>query len=383
MTKWLLKVMFLLFLFAENVQAYELSFVCKFYESGESVKYSDHLNMGKKDSLGVGKYSSGLTIMDSGVSLEGWQPVWCYSTSSTNIRTDVTGDSLLPAGDNRGFFGFRINSVNGASSGGLNLVNTSDANEKLPFTICMGRIGMGLTDNCQVSIGLNYAIIILGTPDQINKFNNALLPLEDNWKNPEAGPIPFVGKLNWRVASHVIIPAKVNVKPGIYQASIETGLMVKFNGITGVFGATGRVDGHEIFSSNYQVFIQKDCRLDQSIDSINFKDASFVSQLNPAETYLSVRCTKDTDYYIKMSGANDEGSDHDKHYLINAKTNKKIPYALYKNDGTEMWHYDDKTATGQGNGLEQKIKVIAKVDANSAEVPAGDYSDTITVELTY
>ena len=119
-----------------TVPAVELNTACTFVE-GENVKFSDFLNQGHQDN-NFGKYSSGLDISDNGAELKGWQPVWCYSQSSTNPRTDYT--DKLPEGTtdhNQGYFNYVIDRINNQSST-LVLANTGDPSQIIPFTICVG-----------------------------------------------------------------------------------------------------------------------------------------------------------------------------------------------------------------------------------------------------
>lgn len=379
--------MFLLLIFATKAQAWDIQTVCSFsndVKQIENTKFTTYLNQGGKDTS-YGSYTSGLQLQDNGVTLNGWQPVWCFSQSSTDVRTDVRSDSLLPSGDNAGYFAFRVDSVTNQSGNGFYLVNQSDLSQKLPFTICMGTKDSGLTSNCNSTFG-QFAIIRLGTPDEIKQFNKALLPTKNNSKNP-FNPgliIPFLPKYHWRVASNVIIPSKVNVKPGIYQGVVVVTLQVKFQGKADPLPSQ-EVNGKYTFSSNYQVFIQKDCQLGQYIKPINFPEASFVKNIQDISTSLTVRCTLGTDYSINMKGKNDKGSNHDQHYMLDSTGKHEIPYALYKGDRTTMWQYDPSGVkdTGTGTGESQKIEVWGKINKGSAEVPAGEYTDTITVELTY
>lgn len=367
-----LKLVVLSLLIIQSVSAAEISSVCSFYDN-ENTKFSTHLNQGRSDNS-FGYYSSGLDIADNGADLDGWQPVWCYSRSAEKVRTDHTADG---GSDDYGFFNFRIDSVNGQSTE-LALTNTTDSSQKMQFVICMGQKSGTLSGNCNSSFA-KFASIPLSTIPRIDSFNQAMLPVEDNWKNPAT----FI-RHNWRVASHLHIPKGGNatLAPGIYRGLVSLTLQVKFQGIvTGSFNTA--IDGFKSFQSYYNVYIQKDCQLDKSIDPIIFEEASFVKNMQPKRGFFNVRCTLNTPYTIKMRGKNDVGSDHNQHYLVSDLDNSiKIPYSLYQSNGNTIWDYNTPLQQ-QGTGLTEQKEIVAKVNPNSAEVPAGHYQDTIYIELDY
>lgn len=367
-----------------TVPAVDLSTACQFSDDA-NVKFTTHLSESASDK-NFGKYTSGLSIMDSGATMQGWQPVWCYDPAALRIRDDYTDN--LPEGQTdhkSGYFNYVVTSVNSQTTN-LALVNQSDPTQKLPFTICMGNGSNVLLKSC-VNLINQHASIPLGTSTQISEFNSTVLPAKYGKLNPRTGRF-----YNWRVASELKIPANTNVSPGIYSGELVLTLNVKLYGQT--FAGKVKVDGESTHISNYQVFIQKNCQLlkaagdTQTVNNIvltpiTFAPASLVKNLQPASTTFYARCTKNTPYSIKLKGSHDTSGDHDSHYLINNKNGRdKIPYKLYKSDQSTVWSYDNAQQE-IGTGEAQPIEVVAKVDPNSQEVPAGQYSDTITVQLTY
>lgn len=346
---------------SQSARAISLGTVCGFKE-GQITKYSTHL--GTQTDQNFGTYSSGLDIIRNGATLDGWQPVWCYGQPLS------TSDEVLKDG----YFRFTVNGVRDSSG----LLLTNESGDTIPIKICMGRKGTELGDYCAEGIGGQGITVPMNTPESVEKFNNAVLPVNDSWKNPSADILFY--KFNWRIASHVEIPPQTNPSPGVYSGLVELGMAVNFRGTLYKGLIDGPVNGSSTFSTTYNVFIHKDCEF-QAPDSINFGTANFVNRLAIARGQLTVQCTKNTPYIIKMSGNNDHGDDHDTHYMIN-NNGESIPYQLYKSDGTTLWEYKKPTKyTGTGNI--ESIDILARVISGASEVSAGKYSDTITAELTY
>ncbi|MDC7860787.1 spore coat U domain-containing protein [Pantoea ananatis] len=346
---------------SQSARAISLGTVCGFKE-GQLTKFSTHL--GIKTDQNFGTYSSGLDIIKNGAQLDGWQPVWCYGqplSSSEEVLKD-------------GYFKFKVNGVKDSSG----LLLTNESGDTIPIKICMGKKGSGLEEYCAEGIGGDEITIPMNSPESVEKFNQAVLPVKDSWKNPSTD-LPFY-KFNWRIASHVEIPATTNPSPGIYSGLVQLGMSVHFRGSLYKDWVDGPVEGSTTFSTTYRVFIHKDCEF-QTPDSINFGTANFVGQLAIARGKLTVLCTKNTPYIIKMSGKNDHGGNHDTHYMIN-KNGESIPYQLYKSDGTTLWNYSNPKKYN-GTGTTDSIDILARVISGASEVTAGKYSDTITAELTY
>jgi len=124
------------------------------------------------------------------------------------------------------------------------------------------------------------------------------------------------------------------------------------------------------------------CYLD-SAPNVSFGSNPFPSSFTTPVTSnsLSVRCTQSAAYTIKMASSNPlSGQYRQMSSLINGTT-YYLQYQLLKADSTVWTPTNDLAATGNGNS--QAVSYTAQVNTSQANVPAGNYSDTVTVTVTY
>lgn len=99
---------------------------------------------------------------------------------------------------------------------------------------------------------------------------------------------------------------------------------------------------------------------------------------------FSVTCSNTTPYSIGMDGGANGGSTSSRR-MKNVSTADTIGYALYLNaTRTNNWGstIGGDTLSGTGNGAAQTITVYGRVPAQTS-VPPGNYSDTVTLTVTY
>src|SRR5699024_8896970 len=111
------------------------------------------------------------------------------------------------------------------------------------------------------------------------------------------------------------------------------------------------------------------------IADLDFGTHNFAATNITATTDITVKCSNNTAYDIGLtgSGAMANGSD-------------TIAYQLFSDTGhSTTWGDTIGTDTVQdtGNGLDQIHTVYGLVPSIPATVPAGNYSDNVTVTVTY
>lgn len=100
-----------------------------------------------------------------------------------------------------------------------------------------------------------------------------------------------------------------------------------------------------------------------------------------AQGTLVVNCTPNTDYDIAL--------DNGQHYDTDRRMEGQgyfVPYALYRDASRDQaWGATIGTDTlaGTGTGANQSIPVYGRVAAGATNVPAGNYSDTVTATVTF
>lgn len=102
-----------------------------------------------------------------------------------------------------------------------------------------------------------------------------------------------------------------------------------------------------------------------------------------ATTTLGVQCSNGTPYNVGLNGGQNSGGNINARKMVLGANS--IGYQLYQNSGrTTVWGntVGTNTVAGTGSGNTQSLTVYGGVPAQITP-PAGTYSDTITVTVTY
>jgi len=102
-----------------------------------------------------------------------------------------------------------------------------------------------------------------------------------------------------------------------------------------------------------------------------------------AATTVAVTCTNGTPYNVGLNAGSGSGATVTTRILTSGSNT--LTYSLYSDSGySTLWGntIGTNTVTGTGTGLAQTINVYGSINALQA-VPAGIYTDSITVSLTY
>ncbi|HKM36026.1 MAG TPA: spore coat U domain-containing protein [Thiopseudomonas sp.] len=121
-----------------------------------------------------------------------------------------------------------------------------------------------------------------------------------------------------------------------------------------------------------------------SASTLNFGNSvGLLTNAVNASTTLVVQCSNTTPYNVGLSAGQNSGDD------INARKmvlgNKSVDYQLYRDPArTQVWGntVNSNTVAGTGIGTTQILTVYGGVPAQTTP-PAGTYSDTIVVTVTY
>lgn len=120
------------------------------------------------------------------------------------------------------------------------------------------------------------------------------------------------------------------------------------------------------------------CNL-QSVPDLNFGQTNNLLQEKTNSTTISLYCPTNTTWKIGL----DNGLNYDGISRRMRKGVDYIPYYLYKNSNfTQIWD-SNSDSQGVGNNGTQQIRIYGKVPIQNKLIPAGEYSDTVTVTLTY
>lgn len=102
-----------------------------------------------------------------------------------------------------------------------------------------------------------------------------------------------------------------------------------------------------------------------------------------AATTISVMCTTGTSYDVAVNAGTGSGATVATRKM--SASSNTLNYSLYSNAGrTTVWGATSgsNTVTGTGNGAAQTLNIYGRIPVHQTS-PAGSYSDTITVTVTY
>ncbi|MCS4299132.1 MULTISPECIES: spore coat U domain-containing protein [Acinetobacter] len=213
------------------------------------------------------------------------------------------------------------------------------------------------------------------------------------------GSLPFYAKIN---SGHA-------VSPGIYRA--ETPFKVKWyysvpqvafigfgsffqshNFSRGFLGLGFSWGGGSDASLNLSLTVLPDCRI--STNDVNLGTAAFADAFVPVQTSMGIRCSAKTSYNVGLNnGLNPQGS-LPARAMKSELGNNYLRYEIYKNSSTERWGSNGSERWSSANATtnagnydaitQQGYTFTTKILENNLDnLPAGKYSDTVTVQVEF
>lgn len=141
-----------------------------------------------------------------------------------------------------------------------------------------------------------------------------------------------------------------------------------------------RDTGSETATINVTLEVTNVCEINSAPD-VNFGSAALPSSFNTVNSNtLQTRCTKDANYSIKLTSTQGEIDGMRQMLATVNGSNYYLQYQLYRS-GVAWTSTNDLSMTGLGTI--QDIPYQAKINADQQNIPAGSYSDTVTVTITY
>jgi spore coat protein U-like protein len=218
--------------------------------------------------------------------------------------------------------------------------------------------------------GGTYVFTQGGTIDYMNASLVSLLGLFSN-NNFSA---PLYGK----------ITATPNVAAGTYTDTLTVQWNYYIcNGIQVAGICVFYETGTRTVTVQVTLIVGQDCRI--SAPNVNFGTAALVSQFSAVSQAVLVDCTKDSSYKVSFSTGN--GGSARPWRTMSDGAGHSLQYNIYRTDGTTIW--DDTnplTSATLGTGgttPNQMQNYVAKVNGSQITPPAGSYSDTVSVVITF
>lgn len=206
-----------------------------------------------------------------------------------------------------------------------------------------------------------------------------------DYVNPTLLALLGIGSLNgFNAPIYVKLTGAPNIAAGTYtdvltvtwDYSICNGVQVA--GIC-VLYETGQVTK----TITINLVVENDCRI--SAPNVSFGSAPLVSQFSQVSQGVLVNCTKDSAYKVAFSKG--LGAASRPWRTMSDGAGHALQYNIYRADGTTIWDETNPlTSALQGTGSTTPSQIqnyIVKIDPAQTTPPAGSYSDTVSVVITF
>jgi len=296
-----------------------------------------------------GRVLAGCTVSNGSVNLGTYGSFNLFNTPATaNNLVGLNCTGLLGLGV---LSGDQIIVTLTNSSNNLNLANTNNSTDKIPYIV--------YADSAyQYPFALNQPV---------NYANIGLLSIVLGGKS-------FTTRLYFRTTSGANISAR-NYSDTLtfnWNYNICTGI-----GLTSLI-CLGRETGNKNSTVTVTLIVTKQCAINNTPDT-NFGSYSFVGQFSPITQSITLNCTKTEGYKVSLGDGNNKTGNWRR---MTDNQGNYLQYNLYQSDGTTLWDINNKY-TGTGTGTSQNIPYKAIINPTQTEQPSGNYTDQIIVTLEY
>ncbi|QWT41589.1 Csu type fimbrial protein [Dickeya dadantii] len=195
----------------------------------------------------------------------------------------------------------------------------------------------------------------------------------------------FLGILGLFSAADGTLPLYIRTTPGanVAAGTYNDMLTISWKWSLCSLGALGLCiydTGTRTSTLAVNMVVMKDCSIVSALD-VDFGSAALPSAFaSVSGNTIIVQCTKNTPYSINLSGTNDL-SNWRQMASAQSGTTRYLQYQFSRPSGTIWTQYNDYASNG--TGLAQNIVYTAAINSSQAPVPAGTYTDTVTITLTY
>lgn len=171
----------------------------------------------------------------------------------------------------------------------------------------------------------------------------------------------------------------VNVPAGTYTDTLTINWAYRICAV-GAFGVCIYDTGQATSTINITLNVSNDCSIDSAPD-LDFGTAALPRDFNTVSSSLNIRCTRNAAYRISLSSSNPLASNWRQMSATRDGRESLLQYQLYKPGGS-VWGENNDIST-EGTGAVQVIPYSARINPQQQSQPAGRYSETITVMLSY
>ena len=126
---------------------------------------------------------------------------------------------------------------------------------------------------------------------------------------------------------------------------------------------------------------------------MNLGTAAFADAFVPVQTSMGIRCSAKTPYNVGLNNGLNPRS-RPQRAMKSETRNNYLRYEIYKNSSTERWGSNGSERWSSANATTNPGNYDAKnqqgysfttkiLETNSDNLPAGKYSDTVTVQVEF
>ncbi|WP_437616459.1 Csu type fimbrial protein [Erwinia sp. V71] len=180
---------------------------------------------------------------------------------------------------------------------------------------------------------------------------------------------------------YLVTTTGANVPAGTYTDTIT--IVWTYTTCSGI-GLAGICLGTTTASStatlSVTMVVTNDCTINSAPD-VDFGSAALPENFSTVNGTLSITCTQNATYSVDLTSVNSSSGDWRQMSASVTSGTAYLQYQLYQSDGTAWTSSNDLSATGTGES--QTISYSAAVNADQDNQPAGTYTDTVNVTVTY
>ncbi|QGX92321.1 spore coat protein U [Tatumella sp. TA1] len=171
----------------------------------------------------------------------------------------------------------------------------------------------------------------------------------------------------------------VNVPAGTYTDTLT--LNWRYNICTlGLLGLCASDSGVATSTIMVTMIVTNDCAINSAPD-INFGSAALPADFSHVSASLAIRCTANASYKVNLTSSNTPSGDWRRMAATTSSGTAYLQYQLLQSNGVVWTDSNPLSVTGTGNA--QTVSYTALVNPSQTNQPVGNYSDTVTVTVTY
>ncbi len=242
------------------------------------------------------------------------------------------------------------------------------------------RATMKRTDNATITDVIPTRLCGLNT---CNATNEVQIGKAYTWSGSSL--LGLLGSRQYNIPLYFRTVAGQNVSAGPYQVTLNFNVSYSVCALGALGLCTSAQTGTTPVSITLNMTVTNDCSA-MTTPNVNFNSAPLVQNFPTISQAISVTCTKGSVYTIGINN----GANASNNVRQMASGNNRMSYEIYKeatanrwgSSGSERWSSGASSQVST-DGLLRSYNYTARVLTNQATPPAGNYSDTLVVDVAF